>query len=91
MLINEMSIDELLELNEIICARIDYLRAVEDQEMLRRLHLGSQVHFEDKMGRPVFGLVIKINRKTVVVQSQNGKQYKISPALLSLVTDIEEI
>ena len=91
MRIEEMSIDQLMELNEVICERIDYLRAVEDQEMRRRLCLGNQVHFEGRMGQQVFGVVIKINRKTVIVQSQNGKQYKIPPSMLSLVTDIEEI
>ena len=91
MRIEDMSIEQLLELNEIICERIDYLRAVEDHEMLRRLQLGSRVHFEDRMGQQVFGVVIKINRKTVIVQSQSGKQYKIPPSMLSLVTDIEEV
>jgi len=91
MRIEDMSVEELLELNQIICDRIDYLQSLETHEMLRRLHLGNQVHFADKMGRRVFGTVVKINRKTVVVQSEDGKQWKVSPGLLSLVTDIEEI
>lgn len=91
MQIEDLNIDELLELNEIICERIDYLRNLENHEMLMQLHLGSKVHFTDKMGRQVFGVVIKINRKTVIVQASGGKQYKIPPALLSLVKDIKEV
>jgi len=91
MQIENLNIDELLELNEIICERIDYLRNLENHEMLMQLHLGSKVHFTDKMGRQVFGIVIKINRKTVIAQASGGKQYRVIPSLLSLVTDIEEI
>lgn len=89
--IDDMNIETLQELNEIICERIDYLRAKQDQEALIRLQLGSQVHFESKHGATVFGIVVKINRKTVIVMSQAGKQWKISPGLLTLVTDIKEI
>ena len=89
--INEMSIDELLKLNEIICERIDYLRAKQDQDALIQLHLGNQVHFESRYGETVFGIVVKINRKTVIVMSREGKQWKISPGLLTPVTDIKEI
>ncbi len=89
--IEDLSIDDLLALNEIICERIDYLRAKEDQEILTRLQLGNQVHFEDKAGRQIFGIVTKINRKTVVAQSQNGTRYKIPPTLLRLVKDVEGI
>jgi hypothetical protein len=48
--IDDMNIETLQELNEIICERIDYLRAKQDQEALIRLQLGSQVHFQSKHG-----------------------------------------
>jgi hypothetical protein len=86
--IEDLSIDELIQLNEIICERIDHLRELENHDMLVQLHLGSQVHFMDKMGRRIFGRVIKINRKTIIVQTDAGKQWKIPPSLASLVKDV---
>ncbi|MVF14994.1 transposase, partial [Ketobacter sp. MCCC 1A13808] len=45
MLIDDMTIEQLLELNEIICERIDYLRAKQDQNVLAQMHIGNQVSF----------------------------------------------
>lgn len=42
MLIEDMSIDQLIELNDHICRRIDELRAQEDFEVLKQLRLGQQ-------------------------------------------------
>ena len=64
--IDDMNIETLQELNEIIYERIDYFRAKQDQEALIRLQLGSHVHFESKHGATDFGIVVKINRKTIV-------------------------
>jgi len=88
MRIEEMTVDQLLELNEIICERIDYLRNKQDQDALKALCVGNQVRFEDKAGRTVFGIVIKINRKTVIVLTPDQKQWKISPGMLSIVKDV---
>ena len=57
MLIDDMTIEQLLELNEIICECIDYLRAKQDQDILRRIHIGNQVQFKTDKGT-VFVIVI---------------------------------
>ena len=88
MRIEEMTVDQLLELNEIICERIDYLRNKQDQDALKALCVSNQVRFEDKAGRTVFGIVIKINRKTVIVLTPDQKQWKISPGMLTIVKDV---
>jgi len=87
MLIDDMTIEQLLELNEIICERIDYLRAKQDQDILRRIHIGNQVRFKTDKGT-VFGIVIKKNRKTVVVLSEDKRQWKLPPGMLNIVKDV---
>lgn len=87
--IDDMSIDQLLELNHIICERIDYLRAKQDYEILRNVHVGNQVHFKTSDGTK-FGLVIKVNRKTVVVLTEDKRQWKIPASMLTIVKDIEK-
>lgn len=88
MRIDDMTVEQLLELNEIICERIDYLRNKQDQEALQALCIGNQVRFKDKAGRPVFGVVIKMNRKTVVVLTPDQRQWKILPGMLTIVKDV---
>ncbi|WP_193067684.1 hypothetical protein, partial [Halomonas sp. 3D7M] len=75
-------IDQLLELNQYICRRIDELRDRENLQALSQLRVGLKVTFESREG-PVLGIVTKINRKSVIVLDEDGrKQYKVSPELL---------
>lgn len=85
--IDDMSIDQLLELNQIICDRIDYLRAKQDQEILRKIHIGNQVRFKTQEGDQ-FGIVIKVNRKTVVVLTEDKRQWKIPAGIITIVKDV---
>ena len=87
MLIDDMTIEQLLELNHIICERIDYLRAKQDQNVLAQIHIGNQVSFKTNEGT-IFGVVIKKNRKTVVVLSEDKRRWKSPPGMLTLVKDI---
>jgi hypothetical protein len=67
MRIEDMTLDQLYEMNAIICERIDYLRAKKEQDAIQQLHLGSEVSFKTQSGETLFGIVIKINKKTVGV------------------------
>ena len=99
MRIEDMSIDQLLELNQYVCRRIDELRDQENLQALSqlrvglkalsRLRVGLKVTFEGREG-PVLGIVTKINRKSVIVLAEDGpKQYKVSPELLRPLRDVK--
>ncbi|MCP5161207.1 MAG: transposase [Hahellaceae bacterium] len=87
MRIEDMSLEQLIELNEYICQRIDELRARADLNVLKQLRLGQVVHFEAPEGE-IFGKVVKMNRKTVVVLSEDGKRWKVSAGLVKLLRDV---
>lgn len=88
MRIEDMSLDELFELNRVICRRIDELQDRENLRALSQLRVGQKVTFETQEG-PAMGIVTKINRKTVIVLAEDGmKQYKISPGLLRPLRDV---
>ncbi len=88
MYIEDMTIEQLLELNQVICRRLDELYEQKDLEALSRLRVGLKVSFESRNG-PTFGTVTKINRKNVIVLSEDGtKQYKIAPGLLAPLRDV---
>ena len=89
MRIDDMSIDQLLELNQYICRRIDELQEQETLQALSQLRVGLKVTFEGREG-PVLGIVTKINRKCVIVLGDDGrKQYKVSPDLLRPLRDVK--
>jgi len=89
MRIDDLSIDQLLELNRFICQRIDELQEQEALQALSQLRVGLKVTFEGREG-PVLGIVTKINRKSVIVLGDDGKkQYKVSPALLRPLRDVK--
>ncbi|UQG62716.1 hypothetical protein MIH18_22700 (plasmid) [Marinobacter sp. M3C] len=88
MRIEDMSIDQLLELNQYICQRIDELQEHETLQALSQLRVGLKVTFEGREG-PVLGIVTKINRKSVIVLGDERKQYKVSPGLLRPLRDVK--
>ena len=89
MRIEEMSIDQLLELNKVICQRIDELQDRETLQALSQLRVGLKVTFESREG-PLMGVVTKINRKSVIVLAEDGnKQYKVSPELLRPLREVK--
>lgn len=89
MRIEDMSIDQLLELNKVIWQRIDELQDRERLQVLSQLRIGLKVTFEGREG-PVLGIVTKINRKSVIVLGEDGrKQYKVSPELLRPLRDVK--
>ena len=87
MRIDDLTLDELLELNDLICHRIDELRARQDLDVLKHLRLGQAVSFESREGE-VFGQVVKINRKTVVVHAEDHRQWKVPAGVIKLLRDI---
>jgi len=89
MRIEDMNIEQLLELNQYICRRIDRLRDQETLQALMQLRIGMRVTFESRQG-PVLGIVTKVNRKSVIVVAEDGtKQYKVSPELLRPLHDVK--
>lgn len=89
MRIEDMSIEQLLELNQTICHRIEQLQEYEILKALSQLRVGQKVTFEGREGS-VLGMITKINRKSVIVLGEDGrKQYKVSPELLRPLRDLK--
>jgi len=89
LVIDTLSLDELIELNDRIVERIKQL---EDRQVLHDMmafNLGETVSFDSKYGRQV-GTIVKFNRKTVVVITDEGRKWKVSPHFLSAVKDIHD-
>ena len=87
--IDRLNLEELYDLNERVVDRIKRLEDMKAHVDMMAFNLGSRVGFDSKRGRQI-GTVVKFNRKTVVVVTDEGRQWKVSPGLLSPVKDVEE-
>jgi len=63
----------------------DELRAKQDREALAQLRLGMQVKFTNG-DEEIKGVLLKRNRKTVLISSENGEShYKVPAGVVSPV------
>lgn len=87
--IDQLTIEELEALNHRIVERLKFLDAVQAQREMMALNIGAKVSFESpRHGRQV-GTVIKFNRKTVTLVSDDGlRRWKVPPQMLSRIKDI---
>lgn len=79
--IEKFSLEELLELNRRVVRRIDYLHSLKTRSHLERFEVGDRVSFQSE-GRPVEGVVVRVNQKTLSVKTQ-GAYWRIHPHCLT--------
>ena len=78
--IQEANVAEINLMIEAIRARQSAVQLEEGA----KFSVGDKVSFEEKYST-VSGIIQKINRKTIVVKTSQGQQWRVSPSLLSLV------
>ena len=80
--INDLTLEQLYQLNDMVCQRIDQIRAQQEREAIARIRPGMKVTIEGPDGH-IFGIALKLNRKTIIVASEDGqRQYKYAAARL---------
>ena len=84
--IDGLSFEELLELNQRVVARLKMLESMQAHIEMMALHICQRVSFEHRGGR-ILATLVKYNRKTATVVTDNGQRWNISPHLLSPVID----
>lgn len=88
MRIEDMTMEQLLAMNTIICQRIKELRDRKTLQALIQLRVGMTV-VVDVPDEVLFGVITKINRKTATVLADDGTYYRVSPSLLRPIHDVE--
>jgi len=87
--LEDLSYEELVTLNDEIVDRLNRLDAIQSLLAMAALNIGTKVSFDSKRGRQV-GRVIKLNTKTVGIVTDDGRNWKVPPHLLSKVNEISE-
>lgn len=87
--IDGLSYEELVHLNRRIVERLKMLQAMQAHVDMMAFNLGARVSFDSQDGRQL-GTLVKYNRKTVTVLGDDGRQWRVSPSLLSPVKDADQ-
>ncbi len=81
--IDKLTEAELIDLNHRIVERLRFLQQMRAHAKMLEFKIGDRVVFQAEGGRPVEGVLTRYNRKTVTVITDDGRQWNVSPALLS--------
>ena len=85
-----LTYDELVALNHRIVERLKFLDAMHTHREMMQFAPGDQVSFEPPGRGRQFGTLVKYNKKTVTVITENGQKWNVSPHLLRKVKKGEE-
>ena len=76
---------ELVDLNHRIVARLRFLHQVRAHAEMLEFKIGDRVTFQPPGQGQVEGMLTRYNKKTVTVITGDGRQWNVSPQLLSKV------
>ena len=80
--IDNLNEAQLLELNHRIVERLRFLQQMRAHSAMLKFSIGERVLFVDHGGEQKRGCVVRYNRKTVTVLTEEGVQWRLSPGML---------
>jgi hypothetical protein len=80
--IDQMSEEELAELNHKIVARLRFLRQMQSHAQMLDYRIGERVRFYPAGQPEVTGTLTRYNKKSVTVITDSGQHWNVHPGLL---------
>jgi hypothetical protein len=84
--IRRMSEDDLRWLNRLIVERLKLIDQARSTVELARFGVGDRVSFQGRDGQPLQGAIIRLNKKTVSLLTDDSQRWNVSPHLLRPVS-----
>ena len=81
--IDKLTESELIDLNHRIVARLRFLNQMRAHAEMLEFKIGDRVTFQSPDHGRVEGMLTRYNKKTVTVITDDGRQWNVSPGLLS--------
>jgi len=86
--INNLSEEELVDLNNRIVERLRFLNQARAHSRMLDFRIGDRVSFQPE-GRPMLiGVLTRYNRKTVTVITEGGERWNVAPGLLHRIVEV---
>ena len=80
--LRHMGEEDLLYLNRMVVERLNLLAQAKSTVELARFAEGDRVEFTASDGSVKHGVVLRLNKKTASVRTDEGQGWKVSPGLL---------
>ncbi len=82
--IDGLTEEELIELNHRVVERLKLLAQTRADQAMTRFRIGERVRFTPDGARPVTGMLIRCNRKTVTIMTDDGQRWNVSRGVKKL-------
>lgn len=86
--IKRLGEEDLLFLNRLIVERLKFISHARATTLMTSFTKGDRVGFQAPDGRMLEGMVLRLNKKTVSVVTDDGHQCNVAPGLLRLVQPV---
>lgn len=85
--ISKLDEAELVDLNRRIVGRLKFLQEARTHHQMMHFDVGDRVRFQPPGHDPKTGVIIKHNRKTMTVVTDDHHQWNVAPVFLSRVVE----
>lgn len=86
--IDALSEAALIDLNHRIVERLRLLQQARAHSRMLEFSVGDRVSFHPEGHEPLLGVLVRYNRKTVTVITDEGQRWNVSPGALRKVKDV---
>ena len=83
--IKQLDEADLQYLNQLIVERLKLIHQARSTALMSAFSAGDRVGFQDRQGRYHRGVVVRLNQKTISVETEGRRQWKVSPSMLDLL------
>ena len=79
----QMDEEDLRFLNRLIVERLKFIGEARNMAMLARFSVGDRVSFQSHSGELKIGVIIRLNKKSASITTDDGQHWKVHPVYLS--------
>lgn len=84
--ITDLKYEELIELNRKIVEQIRFLQQRDSYLALAKYRVGDRVSFKPQPGKKIEGIIVRVNKKTVSIATDDDRHWNVAPVYLTKVT-----
>ncbi len=74
--------DELIYINRLVIERLKLISQQKSTNQMVRFNIGERVCFADHEGKLRKGQIVKLNKKTASIKTDDNHNWNVSPSLL---------
>jgi len=81
-MIERLTEEDLIFLNRTIVERLKLISQAKSTMVMSNFHIGDRVKFQTSSGEQKRGFIIRLNKKTVSIRTEDNMDWNVSPGLL---------